>query len=50
MGEEFDFWTKLVDCYRVEDVLEIIGLSIEDLYKDYIRDLILLHVEDFDID
>ena len=50
MGEEFDFWTKLEDSYSVEDVLEIIGVSIEDLYTYYLRDIIIKHMEDFDLD
>jgi len=50
MGEEFEFWTKLEDCYSVEDVLEIIGVSLEDLYRYYLRDVILKHAKDFDLD
>lgn len=50
MGEEFEFWTKLEDCYCVEDVLEIIGVSLEDLYRYYLRDIILKHKEEFDLD
>lgn len=50
MGEEFEFWTKLEDCYSIEDILEIIGVSIEDLLRYYLRDPILKHKEDFDLD
>lgn len=50
MGEEFDFWTKLEDSYSIEDILEIIGVSVEDLLSYYLRDPILKHRKDFDID
>lgn len=50
MGEEFDFFTKLEDCYSVEDILEIIGVSVEDLLSYYLRDPILKHKGDFDLD
>ncbi len=50
MGEEFAFFTKLADCYSIEDILVIIGVSVEDLLSYYLRDPILKHKGDFDLD
>jgi len=49
MGEEFDFFTKVEDSYSIEDILEIIGVSVEQLLKYYLRDLVLAHRGDFDV-
>ena len=50
MGEEFSFFQKLEDSYSVEDILEICGITVEDLLSYYLRDLILKHKRDFDVD
>ena len=47
MGEEFDFWTKLEDSYSIEDILCIINVTTEELLKNYLREEILAHKEDF---
>ena len=44
---EFTLWQRLADGYSVEDVLEIIGLSPEELYEDYLAHLIRRHIDDF---
>lgn len=49
MGEEFEFFTKLEDSYSLEDILEIIGVSVEELLRDYLRDDILKHKKKFDL-
>lgn len=48
MGEEFDFWTKLEDSYSIEDILCIINVTVEELLKDYLRDEIVAHKDQFD--
>lgn len=49
MGNEFDLFQKIEDCYRVEDILEILGISVEELLTYYLRDEILKHKGDFDV-
>ena len=49
MGEEFSFWQRIEDNYSVEDILAIIGISVETLLKDYLRDEIIAHAADFDV-
>lgn len=49
MGEEFEFFTKLEDSYCLEDILEIIGVSVEELLRDYLREDILKHKKKFDL-
>lgn len=49
MGEEFSFFQRIEDNYSVEDILAIIGISVEKLLKDYLRDEILEHATDFDV-
>ena len=48
MGEEFDFWTKLEDSYSIEDILCIINVTTEELLKNYLREEILAHKDQFD--
>lgn len=50
MGEEFSFFQKLEDSYSVEDILEICEISVEDLLSYYLRDAILKHKQDFDLE
>lgn len=50
MGEEFSFFQKLEDSYSVEDILEICEISVEDLLSYYLRDAILRHKHDFDLE
>lgn len=45
--EEFDFYQRLADGYSVEDVLEIIGITPEELYADYLCHLIRKHKNEF---
>lgn len=49
MGEEFSFFQRIEDNYSVEDILAIIGISVEKLLKDYLRDEIIEHATDFDV-
>ena len=50
MGEEFSFFQKLEDSYSVEDILDICEVSVEDLLKYYLRDVVLRHKQDFDLE
>lgn len=44
---EFTLYQKLADGYSVDDVLEILGLTPEELYEDYLAHLIRRHLDDF---
>ena len=44
---EFTIYQRLADGYSVEDVLEILGLTPEELYEDYLSSLIRRHIDDF---
>lgn len=50
MGEEFSLLQKIEDNYCVEDILDILGLTVEELLKDYLYELVLKHRKDFDIE
>lgn len=47
---EFDVFTKIADCYDVEDVLTILNIEPEKLYRTYLRQLILENIKEFDIE
>lgn len=47
MMTEFSLYQRLADGYSVEDVLDIIGLTPEELYEDYLARLIRKHLDDF---
>jgi len=49
MGEEFSLFQRIEDSYSVEDILAILGISVEKLLKDYLRDEVLEHALDFDV-
>lgn len=49
MGEEFSFFQKIEDNYSIEDILEILGISVETLLKYYLYDEVMDHKRDFDI-
>lgn len=49
MGEEFSFFQRIEDLYRVDDILDILGITVEQLLKDYLREEVLAHRKDFDI-
>lgn len=49
MGEEFSLFQKIEDTYSIEDILEILGISVEKLLRDYLYDEIIEHKDDFDI-
>lgn len=50
MGEEFSFFQKLEDSYSIEDILEICGITVEDLLRYYLREPILKHKKEFDLE
>lgn len=50
MGEEFSFFQKLEDSYSIEDILEICNISVETLLSYYLREPILKHRGEFDLD
>lgn len=50
MGEEFSLFQRIEDAYSVEDILCILGITVEQLLRDYLADEVLEHIEDFDID
>lgn len=47
MMTEFSLYQRLADGYSVEDVLEILGLTPEELYEEYLATLIRRHLDDF---
>lgn len=49
MGEEFSFFQKIEDNYSIEDILEILGISVETLLKYYLYDEVMDHKRDFDV-
>lgn len=49
MGEEFSLFQRIEDSYSVEDILAILGISVEKLLKDYLREEILDHITEFDV-
>lgn len=49
MGEEFSLFQRIEDNYTVDDILAILGISVEKLLKDYLRDEIIEHATDFDV-
>lgn len=49
MGEEFSLFQKIEDTYSIEDILDILGISVEKLLRDYLYDDIIEHKDDFDI-
>lgn len=49
MGEEFEVFTKIEDCYSVEDILDILGISVERLLKIYLYEEVMEHLNEFDI-
>ncbi|MBQ1571973.1 MAG: hypothetical protein IIZ78_12655 [Clostridiales bacterium] len=49
MGEEFSFFQRIEDNYSVADILDILGITVEQLLKDYLRDEVMAHRNDFDI-
>lgn len=49
MREEFDLFTKISDCYSVDDVLAILCIPPEVLYANYLKDEILDAREEFDV-
>lgn len=49
MGEEFSLFQRIEDNYTVDDILAILGISVEKLLKDYLRDEIIDHATDFDV-
>lgn len=49
MGEEFSIYQKIEDNYSIEDILEILGITVETLLKYYLADEIAEHINDFDI-
>lgn len=50
MGEEFSVLQKIEDNYSLEDILDILGLTVETLLKDYLYEPIMKHLNDFDIE
>ena len=44
---EFTLYQRLADGYSVEDVLEILGITPEELYEEYLSPLIRRHLDDF---
>ena len=50
MGEEFSFFQKIEDNYSIEDILEILGISVETLLKYYLYDEVMEHKRDFDVE
>lgn len=49
MVEEFDLFTKISDCYSVDDVLAILSIPPEVLYSHFLKDEILEKREEFDV-
>lgn len=49
MGEEFSLFQRIEDNYTVDDILAILGISVEKLLKDYLRDEVIEHATDFDV-
>lgn len=50
MGEEFSLFQRIEDAYSVEDILCILGITVEQLLRDYLADEVMEHRKDFDID